>query len=123
LGNSFSCPPHLFGNTSLEVEPIDNEPTQERIHIISRGETIAKDSLLTRRAYARQALHVDSVAHVENDEEPITFTPMDQGDILMPHDDPLVMSTMIAKHPIKRILVDSGNSINLIYWDCFEQCT
>ena len=31
------------------------------------------------------------------------------------HDDPLVISTVIAKHPIKRILVDSESSVNLFY--------
>ncbi|XP_052210357.1 uncharacterized protein LOC127813436 [Diospyros lotus] len=55
------------------------------------------------------------------DEEPITFTPADRGDIILPHDDPMVISATVAKHPVSRILVDSGSSVNLIYWNCFEQ--
>ena len=45
----------------------------------------------------------------------------DQGDVLLPHDDPLVISAVIAKHPIERILVDNGSSVNLLYWNCFEK--
>ncbi|XP_052185282.1 uncharacterized protein LOC127796919 [Diospyros lotus] len=58
---------------------------------------------------------------VREEEEPITFTPADRGDIILPHNDPMVISAVIAKHPISRILVDSGSSVNLIYWNCFEQ--
>ena len=49
----------------------------ERIHVISRGENIAGDSLAAKKAYARQALHVDLVTQVEENEDPIIFTPKD----------------------------------------------
>jgi len=58
---------------------------------------------------------------VQDDEEPIIFTPVDKGNVIIPHDDLVVISAVVAKHPIGRILVDSNNSINLIYWNCFEQ--
>ena len=89
----------------------------DRIHVISGGENLAGDSSTARKAYARQALYVDSVARIQEDEDPIIFTPEDQGDVLLHHDDPLVVSATIAKHPIKRILVDSGSSVNLLYWN------
>jgi len=60
---------------------------------------------------------------VRENEEPITFTPADRGDIILPHDDPMVISRVIAKHPINRILVDNGSSVNLIYWNCLNKCT
>ncbi|XP_052171631.1 uncharacterized protein LOC127787608 [Diospyros lotus] len=93
----------------------------ERIHVISGGENLVGDSFFTRKAYARQALCVDSVAKVQEDKDPIIFTPKDQGDVLLPHNDPLVISVVIAKHPIERILVDSERSANLLYWNCFEK--
>ena len=103
------------------VGEIDNEPIMERIHVISGRENLAGDSFSTRKAYARQALHVDSIAKVQENEEPNIFTLEDQGDVLLPHDDPSVISTIIAKHPIERILVNSGSSINLLYWNCFRK--
>ncbi|XP_052204060.1 uncharacterized protein LOC127809334 [Diospyros lotus] len=99
----------------------DNEPTHQAIHVISGGETLAGDTSSSRKAYARQAYQVNSVMETREDEEPITFTPTDRGDIILPHDDPMVISAIVAKHPVSRILVDSGSSVNLIYWNCFEQ--
>ena len=75
------------------------------------------------RSYAHQALHVDSVARVEEDEDSIIFTPENQRDVLLPHDDPLVIFAVIAKHLIERILVDSGSSVNLLYWNSLKRCT
>ena len=40
---------------------------------------------------------------------------------MMPHNDPLVISVMIAKHLIEQILEDNGSSVNLPYWNCFEK--
>ena len=93
----------------------------DRIHVILGGENLVGDSSSARKAYVRQALHVDSVARVQEDEDPIIFMPEDQGDVILPHDNPLVISAIIAKHPIERILVDSGSSVNLLYWNCFEK--
>jgi len=61
------------------------------------------------------------MARVQEDEDPIRFTPKDQGNVLLSYDDPLVISAIISKHPIERILVNSGSSINLLYWNCFEK--
>ena len=66
-----------------------------------------------KKAYARLALHVDSMVKVQEDEDPIIFTLEDQGDVLLPHDDPLVISTVIVKHLIERIPMESGSFINL----------
>ena len=82
---------------------------------------MAGDSSTSRKAYAREAYQVNSIGKLEGDEQPIIFTPEDRGDIRLPHDDPMVISAIMAKHPIERILVDSGSSVNLIYWNCFEK--
>ena len=73
----------------------------------------------SRKAYAREAFQVNSVVKIGKDETPITFTSTDQGDIKTPHDDPMVISAVVAKYPVERILVDSGSSVNLTYWKYF----
>jgi len=87
----------------------------DKINMISRGENIAGDSNDARKTYAHQALHVDSIAKVLEDEDPIIFTPEDQGGVLLPHDNPLMIFTVIAKHLVDRILVDNGGSVNFLY--------
>ncbi|XP_052198308.1 uncharacterized protein LOC127805596 [Diospyros lotus] len=50
-----------------------NEPVMERIHVISGGENLEGDSSSSRKAYARQALHVNSVEKIQEDEDPLIF--------------------------------------------------
>ena len=38
-----------------------------------------------------------------------------QGDVIMPHDNPIFISDVIAKHPIEQILTNNDSSVNLIY--------
>ena len=42
----------------------------------------------------------DVVAQAKSDKEPIIFTLADKGNVLMRHDDPLVIFVVVAKHPI-----------------------
>ena len=101
--------------------PLDNEPTHQAIHVISGGETLAENSSSSRKAYAKQAYQMNSMMKVQENEEHITFTLRDKEDVIMSHDDPMVITAIIAKHSIKRILVDSSSSINLIFRNCFEK--
>ncbi|XP_052204088.1 uncharacterized protein LOC127809365 [Diospyros lotus] len=98
-----------------------NEPVMERIHVISGGENLVGDSSSSRKAYAHQALHVNSVEKIQEDDDPLIFAPEDRGSVSLPHDNPLVIYAIIANHPIERILVDNGSSVNLLYWNCFEK--
>ena len=68
-----------------------------------------------KKAYARYTYHVNFVMLIQDNKEAITFTPAYQKEVIMPHNDSSVISIVIAKHSIGRILVDNGNSINLIY--------
>lgn len=112
------------GNNGRQGEqgpPVNNWAAHNAIHVISGGETMAGSTSSSKKSYAREAYQVNSVMRVSLNEEPITFTPEDQGDVLGPHDDPLVITAVIAKHLVSRILVDNGSSVNLIYKNCFEQ--
>ncbi|XP_059434521.1 uncharacterized protein LOC132167531 [Corylus avellana] len=40
---------------------------------------------------------------------------------MQPHDDPLVVTVMVANHMIHRILVDNGSSADVLYWPIFKQ--
>ena len=57
--------------------PLDNEPMQQAIQLISGGETLAGDSSSSRKACARLAYQVNYVGEIKENEDPITFTPAD----------------------------------------------
>ncbi|XP_039128920.1 uncharacterized protein LOC120265067 [Dioscorea cayenensis subsp. rotundata] len=100
---------------------LDNKPSHPAIYVIIGGETLAGKTSISRKAYARQAYEVKSIMKTQENKEPITFTAEDQGDVVMPHDDAMVISETIMKFPVERILIDNGSSVNLIYWNFFEK--
>ncbi|XP_056691650.1 uncharacterized protein [Spinacia oleracea] len=51
----------------------------------------------------------------------IAFTSEDCRGIIYPHDDPLVLELEVANFPVKRCLIDGGNSANIIFWEAFVQ--
>ncbi|XP_059290643.1 uncharacterized protein LOC132044167, partial [Lycium ferocissimum] len=51
----------------------------------------------------------------------IYFSNEDAKGIIQPHNDALVISILIVKPQVKRILVDSGSSANIIQWRVVEQ--
>ncbi|XP_057491387.1 uncharacterized protein LOC130777131 [Actinidia eriantha] len=58
-------------------------------------------------------------AEVEKD--CITFSRVDLERVQHPHSDPLVVQLRIGGYVVKRILVDTGSSVEVMYYDLFKQ--
>ena len=43
----------------------------------------------------------------------------DLDGVKFPNDDPLFITSMIGKSQVKRVLIDKGASINIIFYDAF----
>ncbi|GAV59867.1 LOW QUALITY PROTEIN: hypothetical protein CFOL_v3_03398, partial [Cephalotus follicularis] len=54
------------------------------------------------------------------DEEVITFSEADYEGVRLPHDDPVVV-TLLVLFTMKRILIDSGSSADILYKHVFDQ--
>lgn len=52
-------------------------------------------------------------------DEVISFSDKDQGDIVGPHDDPIVLNLKIETHRVKRIMIDTGSSVDILYLSAF----
>ncbi|PKI46299.1 hypothetical protein CRG98_033308 [Punica granatum] len=76
-----------------------------------------------RNVYMRQALSVDTakkrVRSGESKEVSLTFTESDSEHIQYPHDDALVITTRISLFDVKRILVDTGTSVDILLHEAF----
>ncbi|GAV67170.1 hypothetical protein CFOL_v3_10679, partial [Cephalotus follicularis] len=55
------------------------------------------------------------------DEEVITFSEADYEGVRLPHDDPVVVTLLVELFTMKRILIDSGSSANILYKHAFDQ--
>ena len=55
------------------------------------------------------------------DVPPITFNNDDLRGLLLPHDDALVISAIVANFIVQRILVDNGSSADILFISTFEK--
>ncbi|GAV67307.1 hypothetical protein CFOL_v3_10813, partial [Cephalotus follicularis] len=96
------------------------------IHNISRGVASGGDHKNSRKAYGRQSLAVQQIQHSKRlktgrDEEVISFSKVDYEGVRLPHDDPVVVTLLVELFTMKRILVDSGSSTEILYKHAFDQ--
>ena len=55
------------------------------------------------------------------DEQAITFTDADAERVHHPHDDAIVITLLIADYTTRRVLVDNGSSVDILYYPAFQQ--
>ncbi|GAV70640.1 LOW QUALITY PROTEIN: hypothetical protein CFOL_v3_14138, partial [Cephalotus follicularis] len=55
------------------------------------------------------------------DEKVITFSEADYEGVRLPHDDPVVVTLLVELFTMKRILIDSGSSADILYKHAFDQ--
>ncbi|GAV68132.1 LOW QUALITY PROTEIN: hypothetical protein CFOL_v3_11635, partial [Cephalotus follicularis] len=55
------------------------------------------------------------------DEEVIFFSEVDYDGVRLPHDDPVVVTLQVELFTMKRILIDSGSSEDILYKHAFDQ--
>ncbi|GAV76578.1 hypothetical protein CFOL_v3_20051, partial [Cephalotus follicularis] len=55
------------------------------------------------------------------EEEVITFSEVDYEGVRLSHDDPVVVTLLVELFTMKRILIDSGSSADILYKHAFDQ--
>ncbi|GAV58419.1 hypothetical protein CFOL_v3_01953, partial [Cephalotus follicularis] len=80
----------------------------------------------SRKDYARQTFAVQQYQHSKRlktgrDEDVISFSEMDYEGVHLPHDDPVVVTLYVELFTMKRILIDSGSSTDVLYKHAFDQ--
>ena len=53
------------------------------------------------------------------DEQAITFTDEDAERVHHPHDDAIVITLLIVDYMTRRVLVDNGSSVDILYYLAF----
>ncbi|KAL2228828.1 UNVERIFIED_CONTAM: hypothetical protein Sindi_1862500 [Sesamum indicum] len=113
-------------STSKQVGNGDNQPTAGVIAVISGGPA-GGDSANARRALTRAArgshaqapIQVHTIRSLQEDE--ISFGKQDLDPTRNQHNDALVISATISNFWVKKILVDSGSSADIIFHDAYVQ--
>ncbi|GAV85059.1 hypothetical protein CFOL_v3_28498, partial [Cephalotus follicularis] len=117
--------PHARRDQRREEPPRKQEEQEQQeprgvIHTISGEVASGGDHKNARKAYGRQSLAVQQVHHSKRlrtgrDEEVISFSEVDYEGVRLPHDDPVVVTLLVELFTMKRILIDSGSSTDILY--------
>ncbi|GKV40125.1 hypothetical protein SLEP1_g47794 [Rubroshorea leprosula] len=109
-------------------------PPSGTINMISGGVHSGGQSAQARKAYARQVMTINKnrplkrpFEEAEWENTPITFSPADykraegEPDIMMPHANPFVTTVHIGNHNVNKVFIDTGSSLDILYWGCFQK--
>ena len=96
-----------------------SRPPLGEIRVIVGG-TSAMQSSKSRKTYLKVVQNVQLSGRVPMtegvDEQAITFTDEDARKIHHPHDDAIVIALLIADYTTRKVLVDNGSSIDILYY-------
>ncbi|XP_077249283.1 uncharacterized protein LOC143888755 [Tasmannia lanceolata] len=118
-------PPFLVRNQS----PPSSSPQPEIhryqpkgvINTIMGGPAAGGTSSAPRKAYAGRVNAVHTCSKKMRTENEISFSDVDLGNLILPHDDALVITMLVANWEVKKILIDNGSSADILYYHAFEQ--
>ncbi|KAK3018404.1 LOW QUALITY PROTEIN: hypothetical protein RJ639_004703 [Escallonia herrerae] len=102
----------------------DREENAGTINTISGGLAAGGSSGRARKAYAREVYITSQPPDKKPKTVPvaaITFSDEDSKDIQTPHDDPLVITVRAGNFDIKRVLIDNGSSVEILFYDAFKK--
>ena len=105
---------------------VQHQPPLGEIHVISGGFAGGGESSSARKAHLRsirsgETLEVQTVSKLPRLDTTITFSDFDIEGCQHPHDDPLVIKTIVANKMIHRVLVDNGSSADIIFVSAFDK--
>ncbi|KAK1390010.1 hypothetical protein POM88_018188 [Heracleum sosnowskyi] len=95
-------------------EPKEGERYRGKLKTISGGSTLGRDSKTSKKRYAKQVYNLYQFQSAKQ-AMPIMFTEDDYEDVIWPHEDPLLINPVIGQNKIRKVLVDGGSSVNILY--------
>ena len=99
-----------------------SQPPLREIRVIIGGSSTGQSSK-SKKAYLKVVQSVQlsgrSLRARSTDKQAITFTDEDAKRIHHPYDDAIVITLLIADYTTRRVLVDNGSSVDILYYPAF----
>ncbi|XP_064962889.1 uncharacterized protein LOC135611252 [Musa acuminata AAA Group] len=99
-----------------EATPRPRMPVERQVDVIIGGPAAGGNSSSARKSYARSSVEKRPRPELEPE---ISFG-AEEGE-RSHHDDALVISIQIANARVKRVMVDTGSSVDILYLDAFKR--
>ena len=95
-----------------QSDDVDNRP-------LAQHQSVRKAHLRSIRS--GETLEVQTVSKLPRLDTTITFLDFDMEGCQHPHDNPLMIKTIVANKTIHRVLVDNGSSVDIIFASAFNK--
>ncbi|XP_010263159.1 PREDICTED: uncharacterized protein LOC104601503 [Nelumbo nucifera] len=115
---------------ALSSQQLQHQQGAGVIDVIAGGMASGGASALAQKAYARH-LNIQEPTpkkqkYLDTPQRPrcshaLVFIDEDLKGVIVPHDDALVVTTIISNFMVKKILVNSGSSAGIIFYDTYER--
>ncbi|CAA0808239.1 Unknown protein, partial [Striga hermonthica] len=90
------------------------------IYMISGGPTDG-DSNMARKEHARDVKRKREEVGITTRMPVISFKAEDAEGVVLAHNDALVITAEVAGFDVKRVFIDTGSSVDVMFYDCFVQ--
>ncbi|WJX58397.1 hypothetical protein P8452_43858 [Trifolium repens] len=103
-------------------ENLEGEKVRIAVNTIAGGFAGGGESSNARKRYIRRSeFEAKFVGHTSISHTPdLAFTKDDKREVMPHDDDPLVIQVQILNCDVKRVLIDSGSSADIMYWEAFK---
>ncbi|KAJ0985389.1 hypothetical protein J5N97_003745 [Dioscorea zingiberensis] len=94
------------------------------VGFITGGPGCGGESSASRKSYARMVgttQEIETPRRRSRPTAPIIFYDNDVSGVRHPHDDALVVAIKVSSFQMKRVLIDSGSSVDILFWSAFER--
>ena len=126
--------PYMASEGQERVQPppprhptlVQHQSPLGEIHVISRGLAGGGESSSAKKAHlcsikSGETLEVQIVSKLPRLDTTITFSDFDMECCQHPHDDSLVIKTIVANKTVHRVFVDNGSSADIIFASAFNK--
>ncbi|KAK2445921.1 hypothetical protein QL285_016792 [Trifolium repens] len=110
------------GPQGNQEENPEGEKVRIAVNTIAGGFAGGGESSKARKRYIRRSeFEAKFVGHTSISSTPdLSFTKEDKREVMPHDDDPLVIQVQILNCDVKRVLIDSGSSADIMYWEAFK---
>ncbi|CAA0810386.1 Unknown protein, partial [Striga hermonthica] len=108
------------GSREREREGDEGQVKRGTIYMISGGPTDG-DSNNARKGHVRAMKRKREEVSITARMPVISFKAEDAEGVVLPHNDALVITAEVAGFDVKRVFIDTGSSVDVMFYDCFVQ--